>query len=97
MGAPDTSFLILSAVLVVAAAAWIFLKLRERRRAAAEKRAEPMRCSFCRKSREDVARLLHGPEAAICDECVRVCEGMLAEGREEDFSPTPPDSELPVN
>ncbi len=36
-----------------------------------------LRCSFCNKSQEDVKRLITGPAAAICDECVDICEEIL--------------------
>lgn len=32
-----------------------------------------IRCSFCRKNQEDVAKLVAGPHVYICDECVPVC------------------------
>lgn len=45
--------------------------------------AETLLCSFCRKPRSAVARLISspgdGPRAYICDECVRVCESILDE------------------
>lgn len=36
-----------------------------------------LRCSFCNKSQSDVKRLITGPSAAICDECVDVCDEIL--------------------
>lgn len=36
-----------------------------------------LRCSFCNKSQHDVKRLITGPAAAICDECVDVCDEIL--------------------
>ena len=35
-------------------------------------------CSFCGKSQEEVKRLVNGPGVAICDECIKVCNDMLA-------------------
>ncbi|NCC66445.1 MAG: ATP-dependent Clp protease ATP-binding subunit ClpX, partial [Spirochaetia bacterium] len=35
-------------------------------------------CSFCGKSQEEVKRLINGPGVAICDECIKVCNDMLA-------------------
>lgn len=96
----DYPFLLLSLVLAVSAATWIFLRLRRRARARAAEtaaRKEEARCSFCRRSRDEVVRLLHGPEAYICDACVRVCEEMLALGKEDDFSASRAEPELPVN
>lgn len=38
-----------------------------------------LRCSFCNKSQRDVKKLIAGPTVYICDECVDVCNGILAE------------------
>ncbi|MGD9927553.1 MAG: ATP-dependent Clp protease ATP-binding subunit ClpX [Sphaerochaeta sp.] len=35
-------------------------------------------CSFCGKSQDEVKRLISGPGVAICDECIKVCNDMLA-------------------
>jgi ATP-dependent Clp protease ATP-binding subunit ClpX len=40
-----------------------------------------LRCSFCNKPQNKVRRLLSGPQAHICDECVRLCSDLLS--REE--------------
>ena len=34
-------------------------------------------CSFCNKPQSDVKRLITGPHANICDECVDLCEDIL--------------------
>jgi ATP-dependent Clp protease ATP-binding subunit ClpX len=39
-----------------------------------------MRCSFCSKTPNDVKKLIAGPTAYICDECVDVCNEIIAEG-----------------
>jgi len=36
-------------------------------------------CSFCRKMKTDVAKLVTGPTVYICNECVDLCEDILAE------------------
>ena len=36
-------------------------------------------CSFCRKSRRDVKRLVAGPGVSICDECVGLCAQVITE------------------
>lgn len=41
--------------------------------AAKEKATEKMRCTFCGKSNFDVRKLIAGPTAFICDECVALC------------------------
>lgn len=37
------------------------------------------RCSFCGRSEDEVKKLVAGPNVYICDECVEVCEGILAD------------------
>jgi len=36
-------------------------------------------CSFCGKGRREVARLVSGPRVFICDECVALCNEIIAE------------------
>ncbi len=36
------------------------------------------RCSFCSKTEAEVAKLITGTSGFICDECVRVCAGLIA-------------------
>jgi len=36
------------------------------------------RCSFCGKSQEEVATLVAGPGVFICDECVQLCQAIIA-------------------
>jgi ATP-dependent Clp protease ATP-binding subunit ClpX len=40
---------------------------------------EALRCSFCNKSQGDVRKLIAGPTVFICDECVRVCNDIIAD------------------
>jgi ATP-dependent Clp protease ATP-binding subunit ClpX len=51
---------------------------------------EILRCSFCHKSQDAVAKLISSPSdyprAYICDECVAVCNSIL----EDDRTATPP-------
>jgi len=37
-----------------------------------------LRCSFCRKSEKEVARLIAGAKGHICDDCVGSCVKILA-------------------
>ena len=48
-------------------------------------------CSFCGKTREQVRRLIAGPNGVhICDECVALCNRVLAdEERAKPALPTP--------
>ena len=45
---------------------------------------ELLRCSFCNKDQRDVKKLIAGPTAYICDECVDICLDIIAEEREPD-------------
>ncbi len=36
-----------------------------------------LRCSFCRKTQSEVRKLIAGPEAYICNECVELCSEIL--------------------
>jgi len=40
---------------------------------------DALRCSFCNKSQNDVRKLIAGPTVFICDECVRVCNDIIAD------------------
>ncbi|MCI5704618.1 MAG: ATP-dependent Clp protease ATP-binding subunit ClpX [Oscillospiraceae bacterium] len=53
-----------------------------------------VRCSFCGKHQEQVARIIAGPGAYICNECVHLCMSILddAEDQAEPFSPEIPDA-----
>src|SRR6266571_4531396 len=38
-----------------------------------------LRCSFCGKSQNDVRKLIAGPTVYICDECIELCNDIIAE------------------
>jgi ATP-dependent protease Clp ATPase subunit len=40
-----------------------------------------LRCTFCRKHKDDVTRLIAGPKVFICDECVEVCNDIIADDK----------------
>ena len=40
---------------------------------------EVLRCSFCNKDQSDVRKLIAGPTVFICDECVEVCNDIVAD------------------
>lgn len=42
------------------------------------------RCTFCGKSEHQVRKLVTGPSAAICDECIALCVDIISEERERD-------------
>ena len=45
-----------------------------------------IRCSFCGKTQNDVKSLIAGPGVYICDQCVELCEGIIADMAEEKVS-----------
>src|SRR5437763_651251 len=45
----------------------------------AEGENEVLRCSFCNKDQNDVRKLIAGPTVFICDECVEVCNDIIAD------------------
>jgi len=47
-----------------------------------------VRCSFCGKHQEQVDRIIAGPGAYICNECVQLCMNILGEEYEESSSVT---------
>jgi ATP-dependent protease Clp ATPase subunit len=54
---------------------------------------EPLRCSFCSKAHHEVERLFSGgrPDVNICNECLEICEEILA-----DYQENPQNRSLPV-
>ena len=59
---------------------------------------EILRCSFCHKSQDAVAKLISSPSdyprAYICDECVAVCNSILEDDRTATPASAPP-NQLP--
>jgi ATP-dependent Clp protease ATP-binding subunit ClpX len=55
-----------------------------------EKMAKPIKqggklqCSFCGKSQDDVRKLIAGPTVYICDECIELCNDIIAEELEDE-------------
>lgn len=43
-----------------------------------------LRCSFCGKSQDEVRKLIAGPTVYICDECVELCNDIIAEENERE-------------
>ena len=61
-----------------------------RRRKAASRSAQPSRagppalCSFCGKSQDEVRKLIAGPTVYICDECIDLCNDIIAQECEQE-------------
>ena len=57
-----------------------------------------LKCSFCGKSEKDVRRMVAGPKVYICDECIDMCNELMAEDLNdecnEEFRKLPKPSEL---
>jgi len=43
-----------------------------------------LHCSFCGKSQDEVRKLIAGPTVYICDECIELCNEIIAEETEEE-------------
>ena len=60
---------------------------------------DTLRCSFCHKSQDAVAKLISSPSdyprAYICDECVAVCNSILEDDRAETPAPAAAPDHLP--
>ena len=54
----------------------------------------PIRCSFCGRGQDEVARLVSGPSVYICSECVKLCNDIL-EGEIEREQPSAAEGTLP--
>ena len=52
----------------------------------AKKSSEPdiLKCSFCNKDQNDVQKLIAGPTVFICDECVEVCNDIIADDKKSE-------------
>src|SRR4030042_2660554 len=57
-----------------------------------------LNCSFCGKSQDIVRERVAGPDVYICDECIELCNEIVAEDRskscEEDFQNLPKPKEI---
>ena len=63
--------------------------LRRRRKAASRSaqpspEGPPALCSFCGKSQDEVRKLIAGPTVYICDECIDLCNDIIAEECEQE-------------
>lgn len=41
-------------------------------------------CSFCGKNQDEVRKLIAGPSVYICDECIELCNDIIAEENERE-------------
>src|SRR3989441_1787030 len=47
---------------------------------------KPLRCSFCGKSKDSVRKFISGPSVYICNECIALCNEILAEDEEREVA-----------
>src|ERR1041384_879334 len=57
-----------------------------------------LRCSFCGKSKDSVRKFISGPSVYICNECITLCNEILAEDEErggvDNITQVPPPAEI---
>ncbi|MCB1327922.1 MAG: ATP-dependent Clp protease ATP-binding subunit ClpX, partial [Leptospiraceae bacterium] len=56
---------------------------------------EKLHCSFCGKEQDSVRRLVAGPGVYICDECIELCNEIIAEEGEQESGTAGVLQELP--
>ena len=57
-----------------------------------EKEPPKPSCSYCGKSQRQVRKLIAGPTVYICDECIKLCNDLLAEPIDPAITPAAPGS-----
>jgi ATP-dependent Clp protease ATP-binding subunit ClpX len=55
-----------------------------------------LRCSFCGKSKDAVRKFISGPSVYICNECIALCNEILAEDEEREVTETVTQVPLPM-
>ena len=56
-----------------------------------------LHCSFCGKSQHEVRKLIAGPSAFVCDECIELCNNIIrTESVGEEVEKENPKSGLPT-
>lgn len=46
------------------------------------KKDDTLRCSFCGKSQDEVKKLIAGPSVHICNDCIDICNEIIADDRQ---------------
>lgn len=52
-----------------------------------DKNRHTLVCSFCNRSQEEVRKLIAGPSVYICDECIELCNDIIAEEVDSEAAP----------
>ena len=60
-----------------------------------DSKSDTLTCSFCGKSQEEVHKLIAGPTVYICDECIELCNDIIAEETKLEETGTPDVRKLP--
>ncbi|MDH5642674.1 MAG: ATP-dependent Clp protease ATP-binding subunit ClpX [Gemmatimonadota bacterium] len=55
-----------------------------------------LRCSFCGKSKDAVRKFISGPSVYICNECIALCNEILAEDEEREVTDAIPQVPTPI-
>jgi ATP-dependent Clp protease ATP-binding subunit ClpX len=55
-----------------------------------------LHCSFCGKSQHEVRKLIAGPSAYVCDECISLCNEIIQEGAKDAAAPADAQLKLPT-
>ncbi len=48
----------------------------------------PLSCSFCNRTQDEVRKLIAGPSVYICDECIDLCNDIIADEADPEIGPT---------
>jgi len=79
---------------------WPFRRPRAEKPGKPPKAEEPGKtytCSFCGKSQDEVRKLIAGPTVYICDECIDLCNDIIAEEVEQEAQEGPASSVASLN
>ncbi len=60
-----------------------------------DSKTDTLTCSFCGKSQEEVRKLIAGPTVYICDECIELCNDIIAEETKLEETSSPDVRKLP--
>ena len=60
-----------------------------------DSKSDTLTCSFCGKSQEEVRKLIAGPTVYICDECIELCNDIIAEETKLEDASSPDVRKLP--
>jgi len=55
-----------------------------------------LHCSFCGKDQKDVVKLVAGPNAYICNECIKLCNEIIIDDEKKEYSHGLPHLSLPI-